>query len=174
MGFREAFGRVWGRFWDGFGRLWEPLGRCWALSRLLYVFFRDFLCFQCRLSFFVSFCCCWPFLNSFDCFVLVWVVFGSPANFQILSTRRATRAQRALRGPRAVVSYFSLFFVVSSCFQIFCLIFACFYYSHMYSRFPFLAKTGWEGSGAYFCMFFHKCFENCDLTKNRVFPRENQ
>ena len=44
-GFRDAFGRVWGRFWDGFGKLWEPLGRCWALPGLLSASFRDFLCF---------------------------------------------------------------------------------------------------------------------------------
>ena len=50
------------------------------------------------------------FLFLFKCFVIVWAVFGCPANFQI-----------------------------------FCLSFACFYYAHMSSRFPFLAKTGfWQ------------------------------
>ena len=38
--FRESFGRVWGRFWDGLGRVWEPFGRCWALPGLLYAVFR--------------------------------------------------------------------------------------------------------------------------------------
>ena len=47
------------------------------------------------------------FLIVFGCFVIVWAVFGCPANFQI-----------------------------------FCLSFACFYYAHVSSRFPFLAKTG--------------------------------
>ena len=72
--FREGFGRVWGRFWDGLGRVWEPFGRCWALPGLLYAVFRDFFVF-------------WIFLASLS--------------------RWATRAQRALRGSRAVVCCFS-------------------------------------------------------------------
>ena len=117
---------------------WEALGASWALlgaPRALVCFFSRFSVF---LDSFVVFCeffvvvdC---FFNSFDCFVLVWVVFGSPANFQILSTRRATRAQRALRAPRAVVSYFSLLFVVSNCFWLFCDRLVCFLLSSQLSN----------------------------------------
>ena len=109
----------------GYGRVWEPLGRCWPLPGLLYAVFRDFLYFynflrrqraerrerseRCEAPglLLVIFRYFLLFLIVFCCFVIVWVVFGCPANFQI-----------------------------------FCLRVACFYYSHMFSRFPFLAKTG--------------------------------
>ena len=60
-------GRVLGGAGEGFGRVWEPLGRCWGLPGLLFAVFRYFLLF----------------LVISDCFVILWVVFGCPANFQI-------------------------------------------------------------------------------------------
>ena len=133
-------GRVWGRFWGGFGRVWERLGRCWELPWLLCAVFRDFRYF--------------------------------------LRRKRAERRERSERCEAPVLllvifRYFLLFLIVFGCFvivwfvfccpanfQIFCLSFACFYYAHMSSRFPFLAKTGffiglWE---TFFFVFFRFFF----------------
>ena len=95
--FREGFGRVWGRFWDGLGRVWEPFGRCWALPGLLYAVFRGFLYFlyfwrrrraerrerseRCEAPgrLFAVFRYLLLLLVIFDCFVTAWAVFGRPA-----------------------------------------------------------------------------------------------
>ena len=115
----EDFGTVWG----GSGSLLGAVGRSQGCCMLFFVIFLYFGYFwrRCRAErrerserceapgrLFAVFRYFLLFLVISDCFVIVWAVFGCPANFQI-----------------------------------FCLSFACFYYSHMSSRFPFLAKAGY-------------------------------
>ena len=113
--FREGFGRVWGRFWDGLGRVWEPFGRCWAHPGLLYAVFRDFLYFynflrrqraerrerseRCEAPglLFAVFRYFLLFLFIFDCFLIVWAVFKSSALALHASTALiCLRASRSL------------------------------------------------------------------------------
>ena len=57
-GFGQGFGRVLGRFWEGFGKVWEPFGRSGVLPRHFCSCFGTFLgclgVFQCFGSIFIE------------------------------------------------------------------------------------------------------------------------
>ena len=169
-----------GGSWEGFGLFWEALGASWALlgaPRALVCIFSRFSVF---LESFVVFC---EFFVVVDCFfivliVLCWFWLFSAVQPIFKSCQRAERRERSERCEApglllVIFRYFLLFLIVFGCFvivwfvfccpanfQIFCLSFACFYYAHISSRFPFLAKTGffiglWE---TFFFVFFRFFF----------------
>ena len=154
----------------GSGSLLGAVGR----SQGPCMFFGVVCCFLC------VFC---AFFVVVDCFFIVLIVlcwFGLFSAVQPIfkSCQRAERRERSERCEApglllVIFRYFLLFLIVFGCFvivwfvfccpanfQIFCLSFACFYYAHISSRFPFLAKTGffiglWE---TFFFVFFRFFF----------------